>query len=111
MADIIDRLSAVDRAIAGMNARADAIVQRQIERIAAGYVRERDLPRLLARIDPEIPKAPPEAVILALELAYRTEQRAAASNHWSRAGMSAWRAMNFRAAILAERRTMQRVAA
>lgn len=96
-----------DRAIEKMNRAAAEITEREIERQAAAYVRERDLLKLIGGFDrDELATAHPAAAILALQLAFRAEQQRARKGHWASHGMSYVRMVAFKAAILAEERDL-----
>lgn len=101
----------LDSFLIGAGKRLAAIKRRHAEEDAAGYVRERDLPRLLRRIDPDFAGADHAAVIFVLTQDLLREQRKASLQrgepHWSEGPFDADRVGRLRAAIIAERRAME----
>ena len=100
------KMSAIDRAIAEMNARADAIVQRQIDEGVANYVRVRDCAGLIDhRVTyDQLKNAHPAEVLLPLHLKLHAERERIKTDRWTRGSYA--RLIRIRISIAAEEKAL-----
>lgn len=97
--------SAVEQFIAGQEARVQAMVDHEVERLAQNYIRHRDLPPILGNID----GMSSHDIIADLSSAYEAERNRTRTGHWSL--VTSNRAKMLRGYLLAEKRMLLRAAA
>lgn len=108
-ASVAARAASLDHRIDGLQVQAAESMQRILNARASSYIREIELPTLLPGTDEDTCRtAHPAEAILALELALRAEQKKVRGpTHWSAGQPNYGRMIRLRAALLAERRSLE----